>query len=160
MPANIIEGNLLNSDAKYIVHQLNCKTFKSAGLAKQIFTKFSYSNIYLERQTSNIEDKPGNIVIRGNGQDKRYIIGIFGQIYPGQPKTNKNSMDTIKHRKRYFFEGLKKIAEIKNLESIAFPFMIGSGLAGGNWQEYKKLIDKFADFLPSVDVKIIKLSGE
>ena len=38
-----------------------------------------------------------------------------------------------------------KIAKIPNLESIAFPWRIGCGLAGGNWEWYLGTLKNFAD---------------
>ena len=86
----IIKGNLFYSKAKYICHQCNCVTDKSAHLAKSMFQKFPWSDIYSSRK--NFVDRPlpgeepGNIVIRGNGKDKRYVIAMLSQFYPSFPK--------------------------------------------------------------------------
>lgn len=155
MPAEIITGNLLNSDAKYIAHQANCLSSNAAHLAAAVFSKFPYADIYSER---TIPDKPGEIKICGNGKDQRYIINLFGQYYPGRPKYPDSSKDGHKAREKYFKSCLEKISQVENLESIAFPFGIGCGAAGGNWENYKDMIDNFADQLPDVRILIIKLA--
>ena len=67
-------------------------------------------------------------------------------------------MDGSKARKRYFFQCLTHIAEIPDLKSIAFPYGIGCGLAGGSWIEYLALLEKFAVFIGDrASVSIVKL---
>lgn len=45
MSVSIVEGNLLNSNAQYIIHQTNCVSFGFSGLANSIFEKYPESNI-------------------------------------------------------------------------------------------------------------------
>ena len=149
----IIKGNILDTDAKYILHQCNCVSAKSSGLAYQIFDKFPYANCY---QIRTSPDKPGTIKIFGNGKDKRFIINAFAQVYPGGP--SKNDDETL--REQWFQDCLNCVMNIKDLESIALPFNIGCGLAKGNWNHYYKIIERFAEevnALQKVDVKIYQL---
>ena len=44
---------------------------------------------------------------------------------------------------------------IDGLESIAFPYLIGCGLAGGEWNDYKAAIESFSSMVPHVRIKII-----
>lgn len=164
MTIKIVEGNLLESKAKYIVHQCNCVTWTAAHLAYDMFKCFPWADIYTPRRLKaengiNYYDKPGEIIVRGDGVKQRYVIAILGQYYPGKARITQQFIDSYKKRKDYFFSGLKKIAEIKCLESVAFPFKIGCGAAGGNWDEYEELIKKFAIFCNDVEVSIVKLSG-
>lgn len=156
MPAKLIVGDLFESNAKYIAHQCNCITWASAHLAGAIFKKYPWADIYTPRRGTTIEDMPGEIIIKGNGLDQRYVIAILGQKYPGKPRY-KDGMDCAAMRQKYFHRGLMKIREIKNLESVAFPDHIGCSLAGGDWDFYKQQIDKFADSIPEVEVSIYKL---
>lgn len=157
-----VEGDLLECNHKYICHQTNCLTSVGSNLAKAMFEKFPYANIYAPRANYNMsdlplpEEKPGEIVIKGNGQDQRYIINMIGQWYPGKPVYPTSSKDGYIARQKYFKSCLKKIIGIKNLESIAFPYNIGCGAAGGNWTDYEKLIDLFAKYV-SADVFLYNL---
>jgi len=142
-----LEGDLTKFDAKYLVHQCNCVTNRAAHLAKTMFTAFPWADIYSEREKIDYrnlpeEQKPGNIIIRK--KDDKHVIAILGQVFPGSPKFPDSPIDGIKAREKYFIDGLKKILEIKDLESIAFPDHIGCGAAGGNWEFYKKLIERFS----------------
>lgn len=161
MPAIVVpNSDLFESNAKYIVHQCNCVTWSAAHLAKAVFNKYPYADIYSPRRKTAYKDTPGEIIVKGNGANQRFIVAILGQKYPGKPRYAAPE-DDFKHRTDYFFSGLKKIAEIPNLESVAFPWGIGCGAAGNNWNLYHKLIDKLADHLKeNAKVYIHKLSEE
>ena len=40
---------------------------------------------------------------------------------------------------------------------VGFPYMIGCGLAGGEWEYYFDAIEEFADAYPDIKVVIYKL---
>lgn len=69
------------------------------------------------------------------------------QIFPGGGKRFAHSFeknfDDPESRKVYFEICLKLISQIPNLESIAFPYMIGCGLARGDWSSYLKMLENF-----------------
>ena len=153
----IITGDLLEAKEKYIIHQTNCfSTGSAAGIARAIFDKYPYANCYSDRKEVS---KPGSIDIRGDGIDKRYIINLHGQLYPGSPKYSM-SIDNEKARKDYFYQGLLRVAKIKDLESIAFPYRIGCGIAGGNWKLYLKMINNFANYVETKSVKVVMYQRE
>ena len=137
--------NILNANEQYIVHQCNCVTKKSKGLSKQIFDKYPQSNIYHKRQGP---DEPGTIIV------KERIINILGQFYPGR---SKGIYDTKEKRLIWFQEALDKIALINDIHSIAIPYRIGCGLAGGNWKEYLDKLKNFAENHPGINVTMYRL---
>jgi hypothetical protein len=49
---------------------------------------------------------------------------------------------------------LLRIAKIPNLTSIAFPWMVGCGLAGGDWKNYLGELNNFTQFVGSKGVKV------
>lgn len=155
----IITGDLLEAPEKYIAHQCNCLTQNSAGTAKAIFDKYPYANTYQRRErlpsgeTSNI-DVPGTIVILGNGQDQRYVINMYAQYYPGRSKYPKSSLDGIPVRQNYFYKCLLRIANLPDLESIAFPWRISCNLAGGDWEHTLGQINIFANYVGEKGVKV------
>lgn len=174
---NEIEGDLFKSPEKYIVHQCNCVTTRAAHLAYHMFKQFPWSDVYSPRDgfgdkhhadslmkdiddVKPYHDIPGDILIRGNGKDQRYVIAILGQYYPGFVRYTDSEKDGIKARQKYFHQGLWKIAQIPSLESVAFPYGIGCGAAGGDWQTYHKIIQNFADYLDgTAEVYIYRLPG-
>jgi O-acetyl-ADP-ribose deacetylase (regulator of RNase III) len=148
-----ITGDLLDATEKYIAHQTNCVSRgMAAGIARDIFDKYPYSNIYANR-TKN--ETPGTIDIRGNGDDQRFVINMNAQHYPGSSRYSESAIDDLEYRRKYFHQCLLKISKIDNLESIAFPFKIGCGIAGGNWDHYLKMLETFAGYLAKKNVSVV-----
>eukprot|EP00729_Bicosta_minor_P018779 gene18779-11104_t len=66
--------------------------------------------------------------------------------------------DSAVDRERYFQQGLDAIAAIPNLTSVAFPHLVGCGLAGGKWKSYRAMLNAFAEQVaPSATVYIVRL---
>lgn len=154
----IISGNIFDAKEKYICHQTNCVTKRAAHLSKDVFAQYPYADIYTGRLNPS---EPGTIVICGNGDDQRYVINMLGQYYPGNPKYPDSKLDGIAARKKYFYQCLLRIAKINDIESIAFPWRIGCGAAGGNWDTYLGKIKNFEKYVEPKGVKVViyKLEG-
>lgn len=134
------DGNLLDADEKYIAHQCNCVSLFSKGLAKQIFDKYPCADTYTSKKRG--ERLLGNISIH-KIDDNRVIINMYSQFYPGKPK---HYRDAAKLRVGYFTSCLNYICsflENRCIKKIAMPYMIGCGLAGGNWDDYHRLLINF-----------------
>lgn len=155
MSIQTIQGNLLDATEQYIVHQCNCVSVQTAGLAYSIFHKFPYADV--REKHLNGHSEPGTIDIHGNGKDQRYVINLFGQYYPGEPRYPGSKKDGYDARIYYFMRGLDEVFSIPGIESVAFPWMIGCGLAGGDWERYERLLNLFSKSFPHVDVKIYQL---
>lgn len=143
----IITGDLLLSDAKYIAHQTNAITNTTAhGLAYYLFKKYPYADCYADRKEVSTL---GTIDIRGNGKDQRFVINMCAQYYPGPVlKTfEDHPLHGTKAREKAFHKCLLKIAKIENIETIAFPYLTGCGLAKGNWDHYYQMINNFAKYI-------------
>ena len=147
----IVTGNLFDSKEKYLCHQCNCVTQKAAHLSKDVFEKYPYADIYSGR---GLPDEPGTIIIRGNGQDQRYVINILGQFYPGRSRYPQSTKDGLAARQKYFHQCLLKIARIPSLESVAFPWKIGCGAAGGTWEYYLGNLTNFANYVERLGVRV------
>ncbi len=128
--------DLTSSEAQIIAQQCNCVTKKAKGLSLSIKERYPHADFYSKRTTPST---PGTIKIRG-GKGKRYVLAMFAQYQPGRPKTQEDKENRI----GWFKKCLSKISNIKNLKSIAFPYKIGCGLAGGDWKMYKRCILEWA----------------
>ena len=73
----IISGDLFTAQEQYIAHQCNCVTKRAAHLAKDMFAKYPYANIYKGRTQP---DKPGHLIIRGNGQESKVCGGTVRAV--------------------------------------------------------------------------------
>jgi len=145
----IIQGDILTTDCQYICHQTNCTSNGSAaGLAKVIFNVYPEADIYKNRVN---QDDPGKIIIIGK------VINMNAQIYPSKPKYHDSPKDGFRVRERYFKSCLDQIAEIPDLESVAFPWFIGCGLAGGQWETYFEMLTNFESSLNTIKNVRVKL---
>lgn len=161
MGLEIVTGDLFEATEKYICHQCNAVTNRAAHLAKAMFEKFPWADIYTERSYPFVPgptELPGNIVIRGNGNDQRFVIAIIGQYYPGSPRYPDSTRDGFVARRNAFQQCLEKISQLPYLTSIAFPWQIGCGAAGGDWQLYYQIIRNFEEKVET-PVKIYRLPG-
>jgi len=81
---------------------------------------------------------------------------MYAQYEPGKP--SRSGDDSQEMREGYFKRSLGLIGDkIMGLESIAFPWQIGCGLAGGEWKVYEGMIKEFAESHPDVKVVIYQL---
>jgi hypothetical protein len=154
---DIVSGDLFDAEEKYLCHQCNCVTNRAAHLARAVFERYPHADIYSGRVE---HDKPGRIIVRGNGQDQRYIVNMLGQYYPGKPRYPLSGLDGAAIRERYFHQCLLRIAQIKELKSVAFPWKIGCGSAGGVWEHYLATLTNFAHYVEQeqdAKVKIYRL---
>jgi O-acetyl-ADP-ribose deacetylase (regulator of RNase III) len=140
----VITGDLFEASEQYICHQCNCVTNKAAHLAKDVFNRFPYADIYSGRLNP---DAPGTVIIKGNGQDQRYVAALLGQYYPGFPKYPDSNLDGTKVREKYFHRALVRLAKTPGLQSVAFPWKIGCGAAGGSWEHYLGTLENFAKYV-------------
>lgn len=153
----IVTGSLFDAKEKYLCHQTNCVTNRAAHLSKEVFKHFPYADIYSGREQPDV---PGTIVIRGNGLDQRFIVNMLGQYYPGSPKYPDSTLDGTIARERHFHRCLFEVSKVPGLESLAFPYRIGCGAAGGNWENYLAMLTNFAAYvakIQSAKVVIYKL---
>jgi O-acetyl-ADP-ribose deacetylase (regulator of RNase III) len=160
-------GDLLKATEQYIVHQCNCVTITAAGLAKAIGIKFPFANPYAHRRKDPAkssrclpedEGKLGTIQIwrPEDGQGPSFI-GLYAQYGPGKP--TKKEGDSKKDREDSFKKCMDSLETVEGLESIALPWQIGCGMAGGNWSVYEGIIREWAEKHPDVSVAIYKLES-
>jgi hypothetical protein len=125
-------GNVLDAKEEYICHQCNCVTKVAKGLAKDLFERYPDANVYTSRKTYSV---PGTISVHGT------IVNMFAQINPGKP--NLQGRDTVENRLAWFKSCLFLIQDLEP-GSIAMPWKIGCGLAGGDWSVYKSMLTDFS----------------
>lgn len=152
----VIKENILNSTEKYILQQCNCLTVKSHGLSKTLSDKWKWADAYSNRKSLNnrnlaIEsdrDIPGTIKILYSEDNDKAVICMFAQWAPSLPQKYKSypnsEIDTYKNRKKWFNKCLDQIKDL-DIDALAIPWNIGCGLAGGNWQEYMKMLEEFEE---------------
>lgn len=140
----ILRQNILHFEGSYIAHQCNAVSKSAAGLALDIFRAFPESNIYKDRESYSL---PGTIIVKGK------VINMIAQYHPGS--SGESFIDNESARLGYFQKCLNEISKLQ-FSSIAFPYKIGCGLAGGSWDDYYGLIESWSKNING-DVFICKI---
>ena len=142
-------GDLLDSNADILMHQVNCVGVMGAGVARQFRDKLlpkaefeKYVSLCKEYGDKNL----GNVQILKLNNGK-YLANLFGENIP-----TGTEVDTDYDALGNALNALKQIAEENNL-SIALPGYMGCGLAGGDWDIVFDMIEQtFGDSTVSVEI--------
>ena len=146
---------------------------KAHGLSAQIANKYPWADVYRYRRRQGIRNlaipadqkEPGTIQIlrnprldiikNSNGESflvsKRpdvialYAQWDFGKGSTGFPRILTHHKDTPQQREQWFQQCLDGLGQCGNFyQNFAFPYFIGCGQAGGNWDHYLAMIYDFA----------------
>lgn len=139
----IIDGDILQATEDIICHQVNSMGVMGGGIAKQIRDK--YPEVYDEYKNycnrHQIKEQMLGVTQCIKCQDGKVIANLFGQLYFGTNKQHTNYGAL-----RNCLEYLRMRVDQSN-ESIAIPYNLGCGLAGGNWEIVSKIIEEvFQDY--------------
>lgn len=148
-----IKGDIFDSNADAILHQVNCQGVMGAGLAKQVREK--YPVIYHWYKALCDEDKK---MRAQTGQSKSNLLGriqvcykenyLVGHIEDSQVIVNLFAQDRYGRDGRCYtdYEALEKCLKQVNKcfsgKTVAIPCLMGCGLAGGDWAVVSDMISK------------------
>lgn len=131
-----INANLLDSDCNFICHQVNCQGKMGSGVAKQIRDRWPevYSN-YARVANSKMLGKVQILYIEDANIPRQCVVNMFSQENYGYDGARYTSYDA-------FWNCLNELKnEIPKGATVAFPYKIGCGLGGANWEIIEKMID-------------------
>ena len=138
------KGNIFDGDENIICHQTNCLGIMGGGIALQV--KNLYPEVYKEYSELCNEYKEQNNITSLLGytqfvetNDGKYIANCFGQFQVGFGTRQTEYMAL-----QSCLEQVYKKASQEGL-SVAIPYKIGCGLAGGNWSVVEDMIKKIFD---------------
>ncbi len=137
----IYEGNLFDSNADIICHQVNCQGVMGSGIAAEV--KKRYPNVYASYRKDYEDGKltlgyvnftkatPSQTIANMCGQDK------YG--YDGSQYTHYEELQECLYAVREY-----AYANYPDLPVIAFPWNMSCHRGGGNWEVvYKMIADTF-----------------
>lgn len=155
------KGNLLESDCDYICQQVNCMGKMNSGIAKQIREKWPivYQNYMAKCNFSHPsgyihpELLLGDIQIVGLWDDynetkfHQSVINLYSQLNYGYDGRRYTSYDA-------FWNCVNLIKQsVPTDKKIGFPYNIGCGLGGANWNVILTMIDTvLADYTVEIYV--------
>lgn len=136
MSVHLEIGNLLDAPVDYICHQVNCQGRMGSGIAKSIREK--WPKVYEEYALKCNGPKSKSDPLLGSVQlvetPDCTVINMFSQQYYGYDGRRYTSYDA-------FWACLGKIKEqVPKGSKIGFPYKIGCGLGGANWQVIFQMI--------------------
>lgn len=174
-----IQGDLIklaqNGEFEVIAHGCNCHCVMGAGIAPQMAKAFDVDTLPKEniRWKGDIR-KLGNIDFRAvrlihDSKDKDRFLGTANQLFVESFEKNEKVLYTVNAYTQYNYGAnhpdgdarpldydalklcFKKINHIFKGKHIGLP-LIGCGLAGGNWDIVKKLMQ---GYLYDMDVTVV-----
>lgn len=154
MAVVIKEGNVFDSDADIICHQVNCQGVMGSGVAKEVRER--YPEVYAQyKYLCDInKDYPAGLlgkaqIISADNAFSRYIANCFGQDKYGYNGAQYTSVGAL-------MEAFVSVAEqAKQFNwKVAMPYKIGCCRGGADWNEVKKIIDVT---FQGVDVELWRL---
>lgn len=155
-----VTGDLLDPKFTIFCHQVNCQGVMGGGVAKQI--KDKYPEVFAEYKGDCFA--LGKEFLLGTSRwvktnDGRYCVNMFAQDRYGRDKRYtdyeafalclRSIIDEVKER-------ILNRDGITKETTIAFPYMIGCGLGGGNWSVIEILLEWFERQLPFLQIYIVK----
>lgn len=170
MTLTIKSGDLLDAEEDYILQQCNCVGCRPHGLSAAIAKKFPFADPYSLRKpmgqrnfaVKEDQPKPGSIQLLEDEDCSKKVICLFAQYGMGKPYsyTNKGSKavpDSFDLRQEWFKLCLEQVArQVAPGSTLAMPFQIGCGLAGGDWKVYNQMISEWAANHPSLKLTMYK----
>ena len=133
----VITGNLIelaeNGEFDVIVHGCNCECIMGGGIAKQIRKAFPTANDADRRTKACDSRKIGSlsfVKVDTKNSKRLVIVNGYTQLLAGGQVNYDAVRDVMKQVKQNFYG-----------QRIGYP-MIGSGLAGGEWDRIREIIDE------------------
>ena len=165
----IIEGNLFDSKANFIVHQVNCQGIMGGGVALQVKERYphvereyrkyiNYCNKNDLKILGSVQYVPSEVwavglvdTMKNNDvidydKNYQYIVNLFGQDTIGTGL--QTDMKALKSGLIDIRDKVQKIGA-----TVALPYKLGSCRGGANWENVYTVIKKVFEN-SNVDVEI------
>lgn len=132
-----VKGDIFESGADVILHQVNCKGVMGSGVAKQV--KEKYPDVYLEylrwcRNPTMKEKLLGQVQILDIG-DSKLIVNMFAQDGFGWDERCYTNYDALKSY-------LKQVNTHFASRTVAIPYKMSCDRGGGDWSIVSKMIEE------------------
>lgn len=146
-----VKGDIFESDADIIIHQVNCQGVMGSGVAKQVKDKYPHVYSFYRRmcESRTSQELLGKVLLVNtleyifNGKRTRMIANFFSQDSYGN-----NGVFTDYNA---FRECLEYMRDEYSNYSMAIPYLIGCRRGGGSWNRIYSMIE---EILGDCDVTI------
>ena len=135
-------GDIVSEDFDFICQQVNCKGVMAAGLARQIRNRFPFVYQDYSELCKKQEELLGHVLFSHKpGINGTTIVCMFAQNNYGRDK----QYTDYKAFQNCLNVFASKLSDYSKDWTIAFPYKIGCGLAGGDWNIIKPMLEDFSD---------------
>ncbi|MEY8352364.1 appr-1-p processing [Lachnospiraceae bacterium 54-53] len=141
-------GDIFTSEADIICHQVNCQGVFGrgmAGLIKKMFPEVekTYKVItkqWQEQAGGKTSELLGRVSAQPVEMDGRWFL--IANLY-GQDDYGKDGVYTDYKALEQAVQEIRDFVEVRNKrETVAFPYKIGCGYAGGDWETVRAIIER------------------
>lgn len=145
---NYYDGDIFESKADVICHQVNCQGAFGRGMAGQVKKMFpeveKTYKIITKQWTEEAGGKTKKLLGRVSAQpvekDGRWFL--IANLY-GQDDYGKEGLYTDYEALEKAMEEIRGFLEVRgSRETVAFPYGIGCGFAGGDWEVVSAMIER------------------
>lgn len=136
-------GDVLESGADVICHQVNCMGVMGAGLARQIRERWPHVYSTYQAKCRSVRQGHGGLGdIQVVGCGSCSIANLFSQygFGSGRCHTDYKALEKC-------LQSIREVAESMGYR-VALPYGIGCGLAGGDWDVVSGIIRRIFDNSP------------
>lgn len=133
-----IKGDIFQSNADIIIHQVNCQGVMGSGVAKQVRERYPVVYEAYRALCSNCEPKKRLLGIAQSVvvNDKTTVVNVFSQENFGYDGRCYTDYDALR-------KGLEAVRDSTDRDtSIAIPYLMGCHRGGGDWSVVSKMIEK------------------
>lgn len=134
----IVCGNIFDSGADVICHQVNCQGVMGSGIAKQVRERYPWVyGRYKWFCTLNSDCKEH---LLGSAQhvfidETRVIVNLFAQENFGYDGKCYTDYDALR-------ECLRKVNQGFKGRTVAIPYLMGCHRGGGDWDTVQKMVEE------------------
>lgn len=151
----IIDGDLLESGADIICHQVNCQGKMNSGVAKQI--RLKYPEVYEEymrlcNNTQNPKDLLGYAQRVSTKFGLPSVFNLFAQCNYGYDGNQYTDINALRKSLEHVYNVAKTI-DIADFR-VAMPYKIGCVRGGADWDEVYAMIE---EIFTDIDVELWRL---
>ena len=132
---NHVKGNIFDSGADFILHQVNCRGVMGSGVAKQVRENYPWVFDVYKGFCKSLDG-----MCLGHAQfveieDGRSVVNLFAQYdfgYDGRCYTDYEALRKC----------LSSVNRIAAGRTVAIPYLMGCHRGGGDWSVVSKMIEE------------------
>jgi len=140
----IIEQDMLQLTSGILFHQVNCQGVMGAGIARSLADRYpgleEAYNALCAKHNFKHEELLGKVFLY-KITPELHIANVFGQGGVSRNARQTNYEATVEAFERIQNAQQRLNTSVFNRKEFYFPYKMGCGLGGGNWQIYSAIIE-------------------